>query len=78
MDFSNLIALLPQVGSTGAVIVVVIVFLAHIRKDAIDRQETHALCEEKLESITNKCLDTMDNHTRAFTELKDIIRQKVA
>ena len=80
MDFTNLVGLLPQIGSTGAVIVVVVVFLNHIQKDSVDRKETHLLCEEKLERITNKCLEAFSDNTKAVTELRDAVRglQRVA
>lgn len=80
MDWTPLVAALPQGGSIVAFVVVVVIFLKHIKEDALDRGQTHKLCEERLEKITNKCLDVFEEHTKAFTELKDTVKsfQKVA
>ena len=71
MDFSSAFPNLLQLGSTGAVIFVVIVFLNHIREEAKLNREGHKACADKM-------VDVVTENTKSFAELKEIIRAKVA
>lgn len=70
MDFTTAFPMLLQMGSTGAVIFIVIVFLNHIKEEAKLRIETYKSCETKL-------IEVIQENTKGFAELKEIIRQKV-
>ena len=82
MDWTPLVASLPQGGSIVAFIIVVVLFLNHIKtKDdqttmlLKQAQETHLNCEEKLESIADKCLIVVQDNTKALIELKEAVRE---
>lgn len=38
--------------------------------------QAHKLCEEKLEMSNQKLIEVVEDNTKAFIELKEIIRQK--
>jgi hypothetical protein len=71
MDFTSVFPTLLQLGSTGAVIFVVLVFLAHIKEESKLSREAHVSCSEKM-------MDVVKENTRGFAELREIVRSKVA
>ncbi len=74
MDYTNLVALVPQGASVVAVIVIVIVFLNFISEQTKLLASTHKTCEEKLEHILDRCDVVITDNTKAVTQLIDAVR----
>lgn len=75
MELTELIPLLPQGASVIAVIAVVIIFLRFIQDNNRILQETHKTCEDKLETIADRCNGVIEENTRALVQLIDAVKE---
>ncbi len=70
--------MLLQMGSTGAVIFVVMVFLNHMKEESKLNREVHKHCEEKIAASSALLIEVISENTKAFIEVRDILRQQRA
>lgn len=62
--------LIFKCGELIAFIVLTLLFLQYVTKRDESMAILHKACEDRLEAITNKCIDTLDKNTRALTEIE--------
>ena len=75
---TDFLSALPEWGILGAFVAVVVtlvhLFLAHIKERDKILLQVHKTCEERLESITETCLVTMGETTKAVASLEGQIK----
>lgn len=62
--------LIFKCGELAAFIILTILFLNYITARDKDMTDLHHRCEDKLETIANRCLETLDKNTKATIELE--------
>ena len=56
---------LIQFGELAGVLIVVGIFMAYIKTRDKQMSDMHKRCEDKLEAITDKCINAFDEHAKS-------------